>query len=254
MRLPGGAPASRPARSPGGSPSPWSWAPGSGSSRPRGRGSAPATASPGAAPPRLPSWRCAPPVLRSRRRRAGGRAGRPRRARPARPSATRIGGEARAPSGGFRRRVYSARSRTMRALHPSLATPASAAGPPRADGLSPLLLEWLEGEPLAGRALLDVGTGTGRLALALAARAQRVVGIDTALAAMAAARRRARRLRYQNARFVAADAEQADYRALAAPDVVVAHLCLSDAIVKRAAAGLPGGGLFAFAAFGADQW
>ena len=142
----------------------------------------------------------------------------------------------------------------MRARHSSLGTPASAAGPPRADGLSPLLLEWLEAEPLAGRALLDVGTGTGRLAVALAARAQQVVGIDTDLAALAAARRRARRLRYRNVRFVAADAEQADYRALAAPDVVVAHLCLSDAIVKRAAAGLPGGGLFAFAAFGADQW
>src|SRR5262249_2449598 len=131
---------------------------------------------------------------------------------------------------------------------------AAATRPARGAGLPPLLLEWLDGEPLAGRALPDVGTGTGRLALALAPRAGRVVGIDTDLAALAAARRRARRLRYQNARFVAADAEQADYRALAAPDVVVAHLCLSDAIVKRAAAGLPGGGLFAFAAFGADQW
>jgi SAM-dependent methyltransferase len=139
----------------------------------------------------------------------------------------------------------------MRALHP---TPGSAATPSRAHGLSPLLLEWLDGEPLAGRALLDVGTGTGRLALALASRARRVVGIDTDPAALAAARRRARQLRYGNLRFVAADAEQADYRALATPDVVVAHLCLSDAIVRRAAAGLPAGGIFAFAAFGAEQW
>jgi hypothetical protein len=54
--------------------------------------------------------------------------------------------------------------------------------------------------------------------------------------------------------FVVADAEQADYRALGPPEVVVAHLCMSDAIVARARAGLLPGGVLAFAAFHVDQW
>jgi hypothetical protein len=54
--------------------------------------------------------------------------------------------------------------------------------------------------------------------------------------------------------FVVADAEQADYRALGPPDVVAAHLCMSDAIVARAGAGLSAGGVLAFAAFHVDQW
>jgi len=126
--------------------------------------------------------------------------------------------------------------------------------PRRRDGLSRLLLDWLDAEPLAGRALLDVGTGTGRLALALAPRARRVVGIDTDAGRLVEARRAARRLGIGNVVFVVADAERADYRTLAVPDVVVAHLCFSDAIVARAAAALPSGGLLAFAAFGPDQW
>ena len=54
--------------------------------------------------------------------------------------------------------------------------------------------------------------------------------------------------------FVVADAEQVDYRAFGQPDLVVAHLCMSDAIVARAGAGLPPGGVLAFAAFHTDQW
>ena len=50
------------------------------------------------------------------------------------------------------------------------------------------------------------------------------------------------------------DAEQADYRAFGQPDLVVAHLCMSDAIVARAGGALPPGRIFAFAAFHTDQW
>jgi len=120
--------------------------------------------------------------------------------------------------------------------------------------LSPALLGWLDEEPLDGRVLLDVGTGTGRLALRLAPRARRVLGIDTAAGALVEARRQARRTGLANVVFVLADAEQVDYRALGQPDVVVAHLCMSDAIVARAGAGLPPGGVLAFAAFHTDQW
>jgi SAM-dependent methyltransferase len=130
-----------------------------------------------------------------------------------------------------------------------------APGDGRGDGgLSPTLVAWLAEEPLHGRAVLDVGTGTGRLALHLAARARRVLGIDTDAGALVEAQRHARLAGLGNVLFVVADAEQVDYRAFGQPDLVVAHLCMSDAIVARAGASLPLGGVLVFAAFHTDQW
>jgi SAM-dependent methyltransferase len=134
---------------------------------------------------------------------------------------------------------------------------ASGRGPGAGGGhgrLSPTLVAWLDEEPLHGRALLDVGTGTGRLALHLAPRARRVLGIDTDAGALVEAQRHARRAGLANVLFVVADAEQVDYRAFGQPDLVVAHLCMSDAIVARAGASLPPGGALAFTAFHTDQW
>jgi SAM-dependent methyltransferase len=121
-------------------------------------------------------------------------------------------------------------------------------------GLSPTLVTWLAEEPLHDRAVLDIGTGTGRLARLLAPRARRVLGIDTDAGALLEAQRHARRAGLANVAFVTADAERADYRAFGQPEVIVAHLCMSDAIVARAGASLPPGGVFAFAAFHTDQW
>src|SRR5262245_21683132 len=120
--------------------------------------------------------------------------------------------------------------------------------------LSPKLTAWLDEEPLHGRAVLDVGTGTGRLALHLAPRARRVLGIDTDAGALVEAQRQARRAGLANVLFVVADAEQVNYRAFGQPDLVVSHLCMSDAIIGRAATSLPPGGALAFAAFHTDQW
>jgi SAM-dependent methyltransferase len=120
--------------------------------------------------------------------------------------------------------------------------------------LSPTLLAWLAAEPLATGTVLDVGTGAGRLALALAPRARRVLGLDTDAGALVEARRRARRAGVGNVLFVVGDAEQVDYRTLGRFDVVTAHLCMSDAIVKRAADALSRGRVLAFAAFHLDQW
>jgi SAM-dependent methyltransferase len=122
------------------------------------------------------------------------------------------------------------------------------------EGLSPTLMAWLAAAPQTTGNVLDIGTGTGRLALAVAPRARRVLGLDTDAGALVEARRRARRAGVGNVLFVVADAETADYRALGRPDAVVAHLCMSDAIVERAGAGLSRGGALAFAAFHADQW
>jgi SAM-dependent methyltransferase len=119
--------------------------------------------------------------------------------------------------------------------------------------LSPTLLAWLAAEPLAAGTVFDVGTGAGRLALALAPRARRVLGLDTDAGALVEARRQARRAGVGNVLFVVGDAEQVDYRTLGRFDVVAAHLCMSDAIVQRAAEALSRGRVLAFAAFHVDQ-
>lgn len=126
------------------------------------------------------------------------------------------------------------------------------------EALSRLLLRAMAGIPLAGALALDVGTGRGRLAFVLAARARRVVGADRDAAAVAEARAEASARGLGHVTFVEADveADAADYRALAggAPDVVAAHLCLSDAILAKAARALAPGGLVAVAGFHVDQW
>lgn len=115
------------------------------------------------------------------------------------------------------------------------------------------LLALLEAEPLADLVALDVGTGRGRLAFALAPRCRRVVGIDREPTLIDEARRRAASAGVDNVEFVVADAEAVEYAAFH-PGLVVAHLCMSDAIVERAARALQPGRALAFVAFHADQW
>ena len=67
-------------------------------------------------------------------------------------------------------------------------------------------------DPIAGQAVLDVGTGTGRGAIALAARGARVTGVDASAEMLAVARRRA-----QDAGVEVAF-EQGDVHALPYPD------------------------------------
>src|SRR5438034_1333805 len=50
------------------------------------------------------------------------------------------------------------------------------------EGLSPPFLELLRAEPLGQLTVLDVGTGTGRLALALGPLCRAVVGVDREVA------------------------------------------------------------------------
>ena len=100
---------------------------------------------------------------------------------------------------------------------------------------------------------LDVGTGAGRLALPLAARCRRVVGIDRAPEPLAEARQRAVVAGLANVEFVVTDAEAGEYDVWA-PDLVAAHLCMSDAIIARAGRALAPGRVFTFVAFHTDQW
>jgi len=119
--------------------------------------------------------------------------------------------------------------------------------------ISPAFLMLLADEDLAGRTVLDVGTGRGRLALALAPRSGRVVGIDRDEVALTDARRAAAAAGLTNVEFVGLDAEVGEYGGLE-PDAVVAHLCMSSAIAERAGRALTRGAPFAFVAFHADQW
>ncbi len=119
--------------------------------------------------------------------------------------------------------------------------------------VDPAFLALVTAEPLGELTALDVGTGTGRLALALAPRCRRVVGIDRDPAAIDEARRRAAAAAIANVEFVVADAEAGEYAAFG-PDLITAHLCMSDAIAARAARALGPGQVFAFVAFEAEQW
>jgi predicted TPR repeat methyltransferase len=126
--------------------------------------------------------------------------------------------------------------------------------PSRADpGLSPALLRLLHAEPLSMLTALDVGTGRGRLALALALHCRQVVGIDREPTVIDDARRLAAGAGLTNVQFIVGDAETLEYTTWR-PDLVVAHLCMSDAIVERAGRALDPGRVLAFVAFHTDQW
>lgn len=126
-------------------------------------------------------------------------------------------------------------------------------------GVSPAFWALLLAERLHDATVLDVGTGTGRLALALAPLCARVVGIDRDGEAIEEASRRAQARGLANAEFLTLDAEAPeDYRALAGrgqgPDLVTAHLCVSDRIIENSSRSLASGGALAFVAFHVDQW
>src|SRR6267378_3456567 len=122
-----------------------------------------------------------------------------------------------------------------------------------AEALSPAFLELLEAEPLGELTVLDVGTGAGRLALALAPRARAVVGVDREARLIDEARKSAAAAGLTNLRFVVGDVEVEEYAPFR-PDMVVAHLCVSDAIAERAGRVLKQGQVFAFVALHTDQW
>jgi SAM-dependent methyltransferase len=117
----------------------------------------------------------------------------------------------------------------------------------------------LQAERLGGAEVLDVGTGSGRMALALALGCRRVLGIDRDPSALAEARRRAADGGVANVEFADVDAEaRADYVDLTPtwkrPTLVVAHLCMSEAIIAAAARTLSPGQTLAFVALHVDQW
>ncbi len=119
--------------------------------------------------------------------------------------------------------------------------------------LSPKFLALLEAEDLKDKVVLDVGCGAGRLTLLIASRCRSVIGIDRDTTAIAQARQRAAAERLANAEFSVVDAEAVEYDPFG-PQLIVAHLCMSDAIIARCARALAPGECLAFVAFHVDQW
>ncbi|WP_337287722.1 methyltransferase domain-containing protein [Candidatus Methylomirabilis sp.] len=120
--------------------------------------------------------------------------------------------------------------------------------------LSDTLLRLIREEPLRERTVLDVGCGAGRLTFALAQEAGRIIGIDWSEQAIEQARQHARTLGLHHITFMCCDAERVEYRELGPIDFVVAHLCMSNEILERAAAALAPGRYIAFATLHRDQW
>jgi len=120
-------------------------------------------------------------------------------------------------------------------------------------GVSPTFWSLVTAEPLGGLSVLDVGAGTGRVALGLAPLARRVVAVDRDAGAIDEARRRAADAGFAGVECVVGDVEATEYAAFA-PDLITAHLCMSDAIAERAGRALAPRRVFAFVAFHTDQW
>jgi len=122
-----------------------------------------------------------------------------------------------------------------------------------ASGISPRFFALLTEEELAGKRMLDLGCGSGRLSLALARVAGRVVGLDRDPTAIRGARTRAAAAGLGNVEFHEADVEREEYGRWA-PDLITAHLCAADAIVERAGRALPRGAALGMVAFHVEQW
>ena len=120
--------------------------------------------------------------------------------------------------------------------------------------LSETLLRLIREEPLRERTVLEVGCGKGRLAFALAEEAGRIIGIDWSDQLIQEAGQHARTLGLDHITFMCGDAEQIEYCELGPIDLVVAHLCMSDEIIRRAAAVLAPGCCIAFSTLHRDQW
>lgn len=124
----------------------------------------------------------------------------------------------------------------------------------RVDGMRPLFAEMLEEVP-EGSLCLDVCTGAGRVALHLAPRMERVIGVDVAEERLRRAREETRRRGLGNLLFLRGDVESTEYSAfLRGGDAVTSRLCMSRDILERAGRYLPRGGVFVFAAHHEDYW
>lgn len=125
-------------------------------------------------------------------------------------------------------------------------------------GVSPTFQSMVESHTWKGKSVVDIGCGTGAGAVLAAKLGADALGIDVDAEVLVQANERAEEEAADGARFMCADVEMADYADLAgAPggvDGILAHLCFSDEIAKRAAKALKPGGLLFVRAFESQMW
>ncbi|MDA0837341.1 MAG: methyltransferase domain-containing protein [Planctomycetota bacterium] len=123
--------------------------------------------------------------------------------------------------------------------------------------VSPTLLALFRSIASPGHYAIDVGCGQGRFTFEIAPKLAYTIGIDLDMEGIEAAQTLAQEKGIDTVSFFVADAEQVDYTefiTFETYDLVTAHLCLSKAIIGRAASALRPGGRFLFAALEAGQW
>ena len=127
---------------------------------------------------------------------------------------------------------------------------------PKHEDVEPMFRDLLEREDFGGAVVLDLGTGTGRLAFFIAPRARKVIGVDIDESAVSVARDEAIRRDLSHAEFVVADAESAPWSAwYPGPyDFVTANLFMSEGVVALAGRHLRRGGRLLFCAHHTDHW
>lgn len=124
------------------------------------------------------------------------------------------------------------------------------------DALRPMLLDQLRHEDFRGKHVLDIGTGEGRLAFAVARLGARVVGVDLSQNRLAHAHAYAGVMDIRNVEFVHGDVDKTPYHEFSTEpiEVVVSNLCMSAEIVWHASRALRPGGQFIFCCHHGDHW
>jgi SAM-dependent methyltransferase len=123
-------------------------------------------------------------------------------------------------------------------------------------GVSPRFKELVEAHDWKGKTAVDIGCGTGAGTVLVAKLGADALGIDVDAQVLIHATERAEEENASRARFMCADVEMADYADLAGGplDGVLAHLCFSEEIAKRASRALKPGGLFFIRSFESEMW
>jgi SAM-dependent methyltransferase len=125
-------------------------------------------------------------------------------------------------------------------------------------GVSPRYKALIEAHDWKGRVAVDIGCGSGAGTLLLAGLGASATGIDIDPEVIALGASRAKEDGLTTAKFRCADVESSDWKKIAkAPDGldgVVAHLCFSEAIARRAARSLKAGGVLIVRSFEKHMW
>ena len=124
-------------------------------------------------------------------------------------------------------------------------------------GVNPTFQAMIEAHDWKDKWVVDIGCGTGAGAVLMGKLGANAVGVDVDAEVLVKANERAKEEgQTENVRFLCADVELAEYDGLTGGplDGVLAHLCFSTDVAKRAGRALKPGGLFFIRTFEKDMW